>query len=106
MLNGAKHRAKVFKKPFDLTFEFVKKMYEDQDGRCLLTGRKFDWSKSPVSRNNPNAPTIDKIEAAMGYTQDNVRLITYHCNIAINQFGLEAFLLLCKDTLSHLNTGG
>jgi hypothetical protein len=54
-------------------------------------------------RNHPNAPTLDRIDSAKGYTKDNIRLITYQLNIAINQFGLEAFKALAKRVLEGVS---
>lgn len=97
LFNGAKHRAKIKEVPFDLTLGFLEDLWNQQEGCCYLTKRKFDWQQTGISRNNPNSPSLDRIDNSKGYTKDNIRLICYHLNIAINQFGLDAFKRLAKE---------
>lgn len=96
LFQGAKSRAKRDGKEFDLTLEFIKQLWADQRGCCLLSGREFKWGSGP-DRNHRDAPTLDRIDSERGYTQDNVRMITYHLNIAINKYGLEAFKELAQE---------
>lgn len=96
LYNGAKTRAKRDGRDFDLTLGFIEKLWDDQKGQCLLSGRAFEWGSGP-HRNHRDAPTLDRIDSERGYTQDNVRLITYHLNIAINKYGLEAFKELAQE---------
>lgn len=45
------------------------------------------------------------VSADGGYTKNNVRLTTYHANIALNIFGLDAFMELCADTTRFQTAG-
>ena len=97
LLNGARHRAKRDRRDCDITLDFLKGLYYGNQGRCALTKRVFDWSRLSDYPINPNAMTLDRIDPSKGYTVGNVRLITYHTNIALNQFGLDALLALLED---------
>lgn len=48
---------------------------------------------------NPNAPSVDRIVPSLGYVQGNVRLITYHVNVALAEFGLGSLIKLSEDVI-------
>ena len=98
LLNGAKFRAKKKGLEFDLTQDFLLDLWVKQEGRCLISKRVFEWGSS-TTRTSRLAPTVDRIDSTKGYTQDNVRLVTFHVNVAINRWGLAAFKELCEDVL-------
>jgi hypothetical protein len=100
MYHGAKSRAKRDNKQFDLTLGFLEDLWNKTNGCCSVSGRKFVWGPSK-DRISKDAPTIDRIDSNKGYTKDNVRLITYHLNIAINKYGLDSFLELAKEVISR-----
>jgi len=80
-------------------------MWEDQQGRCALSGREFDLTKpKPHEKVRSNAVSLDKIDAQKGYTKDNVRLVCFQVNGALNQYGEKELISLCKDILEY-NTG-
>lgn len=98
LYNGAKFRAKTKNLPFDLTQDFLLDLWNKQEGKCLICKRVFEWGSS-TTRTSRLAPTVDRIDSTKGYTQDNIRLVTFHVNVAINQWGLAAFKELCEDVL-------
>lgn len=94
----AKNRSKVKNLPFDLTKDYLISIWT---GKCELTGVEFDLSpylkKGQV---NPNAPSIDRITPHLGYVKGNIRLVSYHVNVALSEFGLENLIKLSKDILN------
>ena len=97
LASTAKVRAKEKQVPFDVSNEYLIKLYEEQDGRCLLTKRPFDLTRSNENRVNPNAPSLDRIDPQLGYVNSNVRFIIYHLNVALNEYGQLEFRKLIKD---------
>jgi hypothetical protein len=98
--HGAKSRAKSKGLLFNLTPEYIIDLWEINDGRCCLTGRKFDLTPYPSKHHsNPNAPSLDRIIPELGYVKGNVRLICYHMNVALSAYGEEAFKNLVEDYL-------
>lgn len=97
----AKNRAIEKQIPFNLDIDFLMSLWKETNGCCAITGQKFDleqWgNKGQVS---PQAVSIDRIKPQLGYIKGNVRLITYHLNIAISDFGLEELEKLCKFILN------
>jgi hypothetical protein len=68
-------------------------LYEHRDwlkakvdaGVCELTGTPFDFSGR---KGNPYAPSLDRIDSSKGYTRDNVRLVCFGLNAAMNVWGI------------------
>lgn len=102
LVDNARLRAERLGLPFDLTREWVG---EKLAGTCALTGRKFDLSRpSDGVRANPDAPSLDRIENAKGYTTDNVRLVTVHANVARNEFSDADLLSLAHDIIRTISS--
>lgn len=101
----AKNRAKTSRVDFNLTTEFLINLWEEQEGRCAISGRKFDLARPRENETvRANAPSLDRIEPSKGYTKGNVRLVCYQVNTALNEYGREALLSLCNDIVKY-NTG-
>lgn len=87
----AKSRAKEKDLPFDLTLDFMLELWEHNQGACEILKIPLDLGKSDLGKVHPYAPSIDRIVPEMGYTQGNVRIISYQLNVALSEFGLEQF---------------
>ena len=70
--------------PFDLTDEWAAARWT---GKCEITGIAFglNGKRGPF----PFSPSVDRIDAAKGYTQDNCRFVLWGCN-AIKGVGTDA----------------
>lgn len=93
MVMDAQKRAKKKKIPFDLSDHDVRELFIMSMGKCTLTGipfRRLEGEKIRY-RKNPYAPSIDRIDNALGYTRANVRLVCVAMNLAMHQWGLEFF---------------
>ncbi len=89
---AAKTRAKTQKLKFDITVEFLVKLYNSQEGKCALTGIPFDLSKSDKFSRNPYNISVDRVSSNLGYTKDNVRLVLVCVNVALSEYGLDVLL--------------
>lgn len=102
LLAAAKNRAKDKNLPFNLTFEYLKTLYTLNEGRCAITKRILDFnSYGKYGQVNPDAPSVDRIVPEKGYIEGNIRLVTYHVNVALSEFGLETLKQLAKDINSY-----
>lgn len=54
--------------------------------RCAVTGIPFEHRRRP-GRWPPYAPSLDRKDSALGYTNDNVRLVCVAVNLAMNAWG-------------------
>lgn len=93
------------KKKFDcdITVADVFQMYEDQNGKCALTG--FDMtlgsSDDPVEKRYAASP--DRINNELGYTKDNVWLVAARANSIKSDMTLEELIEWCDAVSQHLS---
>jgi hypothetical protein len=87
LLHNAKSRAKRKNIEFSISEEFVRDKIAI--GKCELTGLSFDLTISKTTKDNPFAPSLDRIDPNKGYTEENTRLILWAANRAIGQEGLK-----------------
>jgi hypothetical protein len=94
MFNGAKRRANEKDLPFTITTDEIKRAL--QMGHCERTGIKF------VFCNNDSlfAPSIDRIDSALGYTPDNVQYVCCAYNMGkkhMTDIDYETFILMAAQ---------
>jgi hypothetical protein len=76
MLSNAKIRAKQKGVAFNLTSQYLKKIFP-KDNKCPITGLNFQFgytNKEKVNRNN--SPSLDRIIPSKGYIIGNVMIIS------------------------------
>jgi len=83
---------------FEITAEDVAEVYEEQGGRCFLTGRELLWGLAGRHR---DTLSIDRIEADDGYVRGNIRLVTYQANRARGELGDEELFEFCRTVLQY-----
>jgi hypothetical protein len=104
LLAAARNRAKSKQLPFNLDAEYLIALWIVNEGCCSVSGRAFNLQPyGKFGQVNPDAPSVDRILPEKGYVKGNVRLITYHTNVALSEFGLECFKKLAADTLQFQN---
>lgn len=59
-----------------------------EHGACEVSGLAFDMRAGDGRK--PRSPSIDRLDSALGYTQDNCRLVLWAVNAACGEWGLEA----------------
>jgi hypothetical protein len=96
----AKYRAEQKAIPFNISHEYLIGLWEGSEGKCKISNRSFDLTPTAkFGQVNMNAPSIDRIIPKLGYVQGNVRLVTYHVNVALSEFGIESLKVLCNDII-------
>lgn len=78
----------------DITVEWAVELYDNQNGKCALTGLPLDTGpvRAESGRDRrPFRPSLDRIDSSRGYTKDNVRLVCSCVNYALGPWG-EAVL--------------
>jgi hypothetical protein len=91
--NGARQRARTRGLAVDEDLcAFALELYRTQGGCCALTGLPFNLRVVGSGKaRRPYAPSLDRVDAASGYTRDNVRLICQAVNFALNAYGEDIF---------------
>lgn len=84
----------------DFGLEYLKEIWELQDGICPLSGIKMvlrthtNCSKSLMA---PYSASIDRIDNSIGYVKGNIRFVCHMANIARNRYSDEEVIEFCKS---------
>lgn len=98
----SKARCKRKGREHDITVEYLERLYEEQDGRCALSGTEMIPSCATSRRkSHPNTVSVDRIDCNRGYVEGNVRLVTIQCNTARSNFDDATFVEMCKRVVQH-----
>jgi hypothetical protein len=97
-LHNVRHQARAQGVLCNLTGADVKLIYDRQDGRCALTGRKLIFGARGRQR---DSLSIDRIGHGGDYTVENVRLVTYQANMARGMFSDEELYAFCEAALRN-----
>lgn len=85
MLKGALKRAKASGVPYEMQGMNGNIQDRINAGRCELSGILFDLESVKAW----NIPSIDRIEPALGYTPDNIRIVCFALNTAMGDWGFD-----------------
>lgn len=88
-----KMRAKANDLAFDLTEDYIRQLYESQEGLCALSGLPMQktsgrWRDGTVG---PYAATLDRKTPVKGYVRGNVRWVLHALNVALSNWGEAEF---------------
>jgi hypothetical protein len=99
VLDRIKHRYKTCHKAAkrkykncDLTIDHLMDLWQKQDGKCALTGKKMEHKFNSLF-----TVSVDRIDSSRGYLQGNVQLLCQAINYAKNCFTNEQFLHFWKS---------
>ena len=98
-------KARNRKCPTDLDLPYLKKLWENQDGVCPLTG--MEMVKHPtvqaweLDKGNPWKPSLDRIDSSLGYVRGNVRFIVSIANFCKNGWGDDEVIKFCRAVTDH-----
>jgi hypothetical protein len=97
LLDQAKGRSKLKQLPFNLTVDFLYRLWTEQAGRCCISDIPFNLDYPEVPRTPRwDSPSLDRIDPSRGYVEGNIRLVLYQVNCGIGPYGLEQFQSLCR----------
>jgi len=91
-LNKARSRSKSRSKATDLTLEYLKEIWENQNGLCPYTNIKMEVPRSSQDEDIKKTPTkasLDRIDPNIGYIKGNVEFVCYCVNVMKNDFTKE-----------------
>lgn len=96
----AKKRAYDKEIPYDLDAHLINIQERLDKGVCELTGLPLECG---VSIPQWNSPSMDRIDSSKGYTFDNIRIICYAMNVALNTWGENTLRILMEAWLNEHN---
>jgi hypothetical protein len=77
--------------------EFLWNLYLEQDQRCALTG----LSLTLTARDEATTASVDRIDSARDYVEDNVQWVHKDINLMKMDLGQEEFIALCQLVTKH-----
>ncbi len=78
--------------PVKITKEFAWDLFLKQNKKCALSGLDLVISND----HSKNTASIDRINSAKGYVEDNIQWVHKHVNIMKNIFEQDYFIDMCK----------
>jgi len=60
---------------FNITPEYIQKLFDSCDGKCQRTGLVFDMEIGTKNKRNPYRPSIDRINSKKGYIKGNIQIV-------------------------------
>ncbi len=103
ILSIALRRAKKKGIDFDLDYEFLMVLYEQQGGKCFYSGRKMIPKKVYNSQTELEGCSIDRIDSSKGYVRNNVVLCCWQANVMKAQLSHDELVEWCKDVMKVKN---
>ena len=93
---------------YDLTLEYLKELWDVQEGKCVYTGWKLINVKNTTAKNRlpvaPNRASLDRIDSSQGYVKGNVQFVCYMANICKNIFTSTQLRHFAECVTEYSNT--
>lgn len=92
---AASRRAKDRNIEFDITEEYLKTLYKNQNGCCYYTGIPFNIDTKHYTW------SIDRVDSSKGYVMDNVVLAANIINSMKNELSVNEFIDIAKILVEY-----
>lgn len=88
---------------FELSPEYLERIWKEQDGRCALSGTELNIQKSFSKKENRNKHTasLDRIDSNKGYVEGNVQWVLKDVNYMKLDMTQTKFISLCKQIAAY-----
>jgi hypothetical protein len=94
MISKAKQRAKEKGYEYDIDKEYISELFEKQKRKCYWFGIEMIPSECI---NDPQSPTIDRLDNKKGYVKGNVVISCFAANIGRNKTNEKRFKKFVKE---------
>lgn len=101
VLDNAKKRASNKQIPLDVNLPYLLWMWDQQEGRCALSGRQLVLAATRGTSAHQDGPSLDQIVPGAGYTRGNVQLVTTQTNLSKSTLSCDEFVALCEQVYFH-----
>lgn len=99
-IRRAKDRYDRKKLKVEITPEYLKKLWDQQEGKCAVSGVKLTHNEYGQNKHY-NQASLDRIDNAKGYVEGNVRFVLLMVNYGMNTFGTDKFIEICREVTKH-----
>lgn len=100
-LYSARSRAKQMNIEFNLTYQYIKYLYDLQKGLCAVSGIPMtcEYGVGPSDTN----VSVDKIDPKKGYVIGNIQLVCWAVNRMKGAMTLEQLIFFCQNVINFQN---
>lgn len=86
----------------DLTPEYLKQLWDQQNGICPFTGWKLNLPQdaSKWEEKSPRNASLDRIDNSIGYMKDNIRFVSVMANLARQDFSDNELIDFCRSVVN------
>jgi hypothetical protein len=105
----SKGRASIKKKGCTLDVEYLKMLWENQNGKCPYTGIQMILPKNTIEYNSIKSlkkASLDRIDSSKGYIKGNVEFVCSGINFAKNDFTKKDMTSFLNEIMSSMNALG
>lgn len=95
----ARGRATRHNIPFNITLDYLLKLWNNQNGKCALSGIEMTYELNK-GRTHTNV-SIDKIDRTKGYTIGNIQLVCMACNQIKSDMPEDMMYYFCKHVVEN-----
>lgn len=104
-LKNVRRRVKENKKKvYDITLEYLKELWESQDGKCPYTGwpmKNLECctpdKQLPLT---PDRASLDRIDSSKGYIKGNVQFVCYMAQCCKGAFSSQQMIEFCEAVVA------
>lgn len=93
----AKIQAKNRHRGWNLSIEYLDKLWEKQNGKCIYTG----WDINIGSNECEQTASLDRIDSNKDYIENNVQFVHKYINLMKWNHSEENFINLCKAVVEY-----
>jgi hypothetical protein len=95
---------KAEKRVNQITIEDVKNLYEQQNGKCAISGIPMTRIHVPQSKLCDTNISIDRIDSKIGYTKDNIQLVCARVNSMKSTLSMDEFKFVIKSIYNNVDS--
>lgn len=96
---AARDRAKKKNLPFNITKEYLKELWDKQNGKCAISG--LDMTFEQCNGRTSTNVSIDQINPNEGYTKGNIQLVCMAINQMKSDLEMEEVYMFCESILKN-----
>lgn len=86
----------------DLTLEYLKEVWDSQNGKCVYSGLKLkEWNYK--GGNDMYTASLDRIDSNKGYVKGNVQFVSMNINFLKHTLTNEDMIFICKEIANFWN---
>jgi len=87
---------------FNLTPEYIQKVFDDCEGKCSITKIPFNMELGKGKKRNPFRPSVDRIDSNKGYVKNNIQIVLTIVNTMKMDYNDDVLHQVVKAWSEHI----